>query len=225
MNLIWKDQTGVPMTLSQKWKELYNEDFNPALAVRTEEGDAVMYQFKDGRLVIRNENGDAIYKNEPAPAPAVQEPIQVPGLVEARTMAGLHSPAPDAQAMLPQATCELCGERIENVGTFWRHMDSNPRHPGKPILDPKLWAEESIKMVQVTFDDYKEACRLIWERDQNGGWKDRDAFVKIARKRYLSVTSDVQSGTIDALVEAFESHVKSWAVHRIAQASKGLVIS
>ena len=31
--------------------------------------------------------------------------------------------------------CKSCGERIEYVGPYWRHIDSTPRHPAVPKAD------------------------------------------------------------------------------------------
>ena len=32
-----------------------------------------------------------------------------------------------------KSTCRMCGEEIEYIGPYWRHTQSNPRHPALPV--------------------------------------------------------------------------------------------
>jgi len=36
-----------------------------------------------------------------------------------------------------KSTCKLCGEPIQFLGDYWKHLGSSPRHPAIPVADKR----------------------------------------------------------------------------------------
>jgi len=61
-----------------------------------------------------------------------------------------------------RATCRSCGEPIEYIGPYWRHVGSRPRHVAEPA-DAEA-APQSLPRVACLCPTYRRPARLLAKR-------------------------------------------------------------